>query len=60
MRVAVIGSVIAAALLLTLLRVLVGALEFYHEEIEERLSAELGAAIRFESLAQNWAYFDPV
>jgi uncharacterized protein YhdP len=50
MRVAVIGFVIAAALLLTLLRVLVGALEFYHEEIEERLSAELGAAIRFESL----------
>ena len=60
MRVAVIGSVIAAALLLTLLRVLVGALEFYHEEIEERLSAELGAAIRFESLAADWVYFDPV
>ena len=60
MRVAVIGFVIAAAVVLTLLRILVGALAFYHQEIEGRLSNELGAPVRFESLAADWVYFDPV
>lgn len=60
MRVAVIGFVIAAAVILTLLRVLVGALGFYHQEIEARLSAELGTPIRFESLDADWVYIDPI
>ena len=44
MRVAGIAVVITAAVLLTVLRLLVGALEFYHEEIEDRLTKELGTA----------------
>jgi len=60
MRVAVIGGVIAAAVTLTLLRILVGALEFYHQEIELRLSAELGTEVRFESLGADLIYFDPI
>ena len=60
MRVAAISFVIAAAIILTLVRVLVGALEFYHQEIEGRLSSELGAEVQFESLEADWVYFDPI
>ena len=60
MRVAGIAVVITAAVLLTVLRLLVGALEFYHEEIEDRLTKELGTPIRFESLDADLVYFDPI